>query len=139
MSIESIMTLAVVQVKMDDSLRVIGQFFQDSKIHHIMVVEEKRLIGVISDRDYLKSISPFIGTASELERDTATLHKRAHQIMSRKLITITPEASLEEAARLLLEHKISCLPVVTGDSHIEGIITWRDIIKAMTASSYRAS
>lgn len=93
-------------------------------------MQGKILFGIISDRDLLKAVSPNIGTLSETDRDRATLNKRAHQIMSRNLITVTADTTVEVGARLLLEHRVSCLPVVAADGALEGIVTWRDLLRA---------
>jgi len=115
---------------MDDSLRVISEIFANVRFHHILVVEKNKIFGVISDRDLLNASSPFLNTLSEQSRDVNTLRIKAHQIMSRKLVTVTKEASLEDAIRLLLRKNVSCLPVTSPDGLIEGIVTWKDLIKA---------
>jgi acetoin utilization protein AcuB len=124
------MTKEVVTVDMDTSLKAICGIFNDKKFHHLLVVEDNELCGVISDRDILKASSPFLNTLAEQNRDIVILRKRAHQIMSRKLITITEEASSEDAARLILRENVSCLPVVSSDGKIEGIVTWKDVLNA---------
>jgi acetoin utilization protein AcuB len=124
------MTKKVVTVDMDTSLKVICGIFDDKKFHHLLVVEDNELCGVISDRDLLKASSPFLNTLAEQKRDVVVMKKRAHQIMSRKLITITEEASADDAARLILQENVSCLPVVSLDGKIEGIVTWKDILNA---------
>ncbi len=88
MSIEKIMSKTVVTVEMDDSLKVVKDIFDNTNFHHLLVVESGKLFGVISDRDLLKSLSPDIGTVAETSKDTATLNKRAHQIMTRKPVTL---------------------------------------------------
>ena len=128
--ISKIMITDVVTVDMDTSLKTICALFEKGKFHHLLVVEEERLLGVISDRDVLKAVSPFLDTLAEQARDLSTLKKRAHQIMSRKPITITKDRDLKDAARLMLRENISCLPVVSSDGEIEGIVTWKDILKA---------
>lgn len=130
MNISSIMTKRVVTVEMDDSLRVISEIFANVRFHHILVVEKNKIFGVISDRDLLKATSPFLNTLSEQSRDVNTLRIRVHQIMSRKPITVTKETSLEDAVRLLIRKNISCLPVISPDGRIEGIVTWKDLFKA---------
>ncbi len=130
MKLSSIITEEVVTVDMDASLRTICGIFDERKFHHLLVIEEDELCGVISDRDLLKASSPFLNTHSEQNRDIATLKKRAHQIMSRKPITITKEASAEDAVRLILRENVSCLPVISSDGQIEGIVTWRDLLDA---------
>ncbi len=129
MKISSIMTRRVVTVEMDDSLQIISEIFENVKFHHILVVENQKLVGVISDRDFIKALSPFLDTPAEEERDTTTLNKKAHQIMNRTPITVDAETSIEEASNLLLEKNISCLPVISPQGSVDGIVTWKDILK----------
>ncbi len=128
MKISSIMTRRVVTVEMDDSLQIIREIFENVKFHHILVVDGQKLAGVISDRDLIRALSPFLDTPTEKERDTTTLNKKAHQIMSRTPITIDVETSIEKASNLLLENNISCLPVISPQGSVEGIVTWKDIL-----------
>lgn len=132
--IQSIMSRRVVTVELDDSLEVVKQIFDQMKFHHLLVVDEEgKLCGVISDRDLLRAVSPFIGSLSEQSRDLATLRKRVHQIMSRKPVTLGPEQGLEEATRALLEHRVSCLPIVDRAFRPIGIVSWRDLLKHLKA------
>ena len=131
MNISSIMSSPVVTVELDDDLSVVNEIFSNTKFHHLLVVEEERLIGVLSDRDLLKAISPRIGTAAEEPSDTATLNKKVHQVMTRKPICIRQEDSLYRAVDLFIEHNISCLPVLDKDQLPVGIISWRDLLKAI--------
>ena len=130
MKITEVMTKEVVTVDMDATLKSIYEIFEKKKFHHLLVIEEDVLRGVISDRDVLKAVSPFLNTLAEQDRDLFTLKKRAHQIMSRKPVTITQETNSEDAARKMLSENISCLPVVSPDGKIEGIVTWKDLLKA---------
>ncbi|KPK14293.1 MAG: hypothetical protein AMK69_29165 [Nitrospira bacterium SG8_3] len=113
MNVESIMTRKVVV-----------------KLHHLLVVGNQGLLGVISDRDLLKALSPFVGALDEHPRDLAILNKKAHQIMSREPVAVDKETSVEEAANLLLSENVSCLPVTSPEGDVEGILTWKDIFKA---------
>jgi acetoin utilization protein AcuB len=103
----------------------------------LLVVEDGKLVGVISDRDVLKVSSPFLNTVCETLRDSAVLKKRVHQIMTRKPVTISSGASLEEAVRLLLRKSVSCLPVLSSSGTVEGIVTWKDLIKTYMAERQR--
>lgn len=128
-TVKSIMSKKVVSITMDDSLAKARELFLEFHFHHLLVLESGRLVGVISDRDLLKAISPYIGSLSELERDRATLNKRAHQIMSRNPITVEADETVETASQRLLENRVSCLPVVTQDGTVHGIVSWRDLLK----------
>ena len=132
----------VVTVEMDDTLAEIRKIFQQVKFHHLLVVSGGKLLGVISDRDFLQAVSPNLGTLSEKTSDLATLQKRAHQIMTHHPITVLPDMGVADAAQLLLAKDISCLPVVSEENEIRGIVTWKDLIKALLdnrsdASSFR--
>lgn len=129
MSVSSIMTHKVVTVEMDDTLLTIRMIFQHVKFHHLVVVDNRKPVGVISDRDFLKAVSPFLGKIIETTRDLDTLKKRAHQIMTRNPVTVYPETSIESAADLLLEKNISCLPVISSQGDIVGMVTWKDILQ----------
>ncbi len=131
LTVEAIMSTHVVTVTMDDSLATIRRLFQEHQFHHLLVVERGELVGIISDRDLLKAISPNIGTLSETDRDRATLNKRAHHIMTRKPVTVQTTTPIETAAALMLEKNVSCLPVTSGNQGLEGILTWRDILRAL--------
>lgn len=123
------MTHKVVTVEMDDTLLTIRMIFQHVKFHHLVVVDNRKPVGVISDRDFLKAVSPFLGKIIETTRDLDTLKKRAHQIMTRNPVTVYPETSIESAADLLLEKNISCLPVISSQGDIVGMVTWKDILQ----------
>lgn len=131
MTISELMTTAVVTVTMDDTLEIARALFEKHGFHHLLVVEDKELFGVVSDRDLLKALSPRVGTQVETTRDRATLQKKIHQVMTRKLTTLGPDASVYEAMRLFADHKISCLPVVDSNQQPLGIVSWRDIQRAM--------
>ncbi len=130
MNVGSIMTKKVMTIGQYDSLKIIREIFNHVKFHHLLVVEKRKVLGVISDRDLLKALSPFLGTPSEHTRDLTVLKRRAHQIMTRKLITADRETSVGKAANLLLENNVSCLPVVSAAGELEGIVTWKDIFRA---------
>ena len=133
MKVDSLMTRNLVTVELDDTLRTVREIFSHAKFHHLLVVEEGRLYGVISDRDLLKAISPRIATASETEKDRATLNKKVHQIMTRKPVVVKPVDSIHDAIELINNHGVSCLPVVDDDNRPVGVLTWRDIFRALGA------
>ena len=129
MKIESIMTTGIVTIKMDDTLRVARAIFTRTKFHHLLVVEDEVLYGVLSDRDLLKSISPNIDTVSETVKDDATLNKKVHQIMTRKPVTLNAGAGVEDVVEVFNTHLVSCIPVVDDGNHPVGIVSWRDVLK----------
>jgi acetoin utilization protein AcuB len=120
-----------IAVTMDDTLATVRDIFEEHKFHHVLVVENQQLVGIVSDRDLLKSVSPNLGRLSESAKDLATLNKRVHQIMTRKPVVLRADAELRDAIRLFNTHRISCIPVVDQNDRPIGIVSWRDVLKAI--------
>jgi acetoin utilization protein AcuB len=129
------MTNKIVTVELDDSLAMVKEIFDNLKFHHLLVVESDKLVGVVSDRDLLKALSPNLGTISATLNDEATLNKRVHHIMTRKLVTLYPDAAISDAVNLFNTHKISCIPIVDNAFRPLGIVSWRDLLKAVAGDT----
>lgn len=111
----------------DTSLMEIRQLLHQRGFRHLLVVDEDSLVGVISDRDVLRTLSPFLDTRRETPRDVRTLAKHASDLMRENPITIAPDASVQDANSLLLDNAISSLPVV-DDGTLVGIVTTKDLL-----------
>jgi acetoin utilization protein AcuB len=131
MLVKDIMTRKVISVEFDDRLERVKEIFHNLLIHHLLVVEDGELFGVLSDRDLWKALSPNLGTSMETPKDRATLNKHVHQIMSRQPISLGPEAPVLEAIRIFNEHTISCIPIVGPDRKPVGVVSWRDIMRCV--------
>ncbi|HEY8095947.1 MAG TPA: CBS domain-containing protein, partial [Methylobacter sp.] len=131
MIVADIMTTNPVTINMDTELSLIKEIFDHVYFHHLLVEDasDNTFVGVISDRDLLSALSPYIRTAAETLRDKETLTKHAHQIMSRQIDTVTPTTDCNIAVQKMLDADISCLPVVGDDKVILGIVTWKDFLK----------
>ena len=74
MRLGEIMTRQVITIGMDDTIAAIQRIFERVRFHHLIVVsEDDEVVGVISDRDLLKELSPYLNTPSEQSRDLSTL------------------------------------------------------------------
>jgi acetoin utilization protein AcuB len=134
--VQNIMSSRVVTVELDDSLEAVKEIFDSTRFHHLLVVGQgKKLEGVVSDRDLLRALSPFLGSLSENARDVATLRKHVHQIMTRNPVTLPPEASVESAIDAMLAHPISCVPIVDPKFKPVGIVSWRDVLRNLRQQS----
>jgi acetoin utilization protein AcuB len=131
MRIDLMMSKDLVTVSPDDTLGEVREIFDTHRFHHLLVVEHGKVIGVISDRDLLKNLSPFVGKFTERAQDAFTLHRKVHQVMSRSVITVRPDTDIAQATRMMLDHGVSCLPVLDEHQHPIGLVTWRDLLKAV--------
>ena len=129
MLVNQIMSQNLHTVNPDDNLALLSKTFNDVSYHHLPVVDaDNTLLGIISDRDVTRNISPFIGTDSERDCDRELLKKTAADIMSSDPISVAETSRIETASILLLENNFSCLPVVDDEGKIEGLLTWKDIL-----------
>lgn len=101
-------------------------------VHHLLVYNDRRLVAVLSDRDLLAHLSPKLGTLSEKRSDTSTLLRRVFQAASYQPVTIPAGASVTAAAGIILRHRISCLPVTNARGRVIGVVTSRDLLKALS-------
>ncbi|MGQ7848444.1 CBS domain-containing protein [Granulosicoccus sp. 3-233] len=131
MNIKEIMTERVVTVEMDDPLSIVKEVFDNCQFHHLLVVNHEILSGVVSDRDLLRVISPYLGTLAENRRDTQTLSQRVHKIMTRKPVTLDVTASVADAIDVFNTERISCIPIVDDAGKPIGIVSWRDVMKVL--------
>ncbi len=128
--VRDIMTTPVHTVDMDDSILHVKRLFEREGCHHAIITKHRQAHGVVSDRDLLKVLSPFVGSKTmERSQDLNTLKKRVHQIMSRDLVTIKPDEAIAATAEKMLQERVSCLPVLDDNGTILGIVTVRDFLK----------
>jgi len=124
------MTRKVYTVKTDDKISEAIRLIKEKGIKHIPVVEDEKLKGLISDRD-IRDFSPSKATSLDIYELHYLLAKtRVTEVMKGKVFTTTSETPIEEAAMVLYDKNIGCLPVVDGGK-LSGIISDRDIFRAL--------
>lgn len=130
MLVQDVMSRHVITIDMDRTLEDVRRVFEAAPFHHLVVMEDRQVVGVVSDRDLLENLSPFLGKMAERSQDVASMNRRAHQIMTRHPRTVAPESSVADAGGLMLRERISCLPVVDDAGALVGILTLRDVARA---------
>ena len=124
------MTKKIFIVSPEDYLSEAIVLMREQRIKHLPVLKNGKLKGIISDRD-IKEYSPSKATSLDIHELHYILAKtKIKQIMKTKVVFTTPDAPIEEAAMVLLDENIGCLPVVDGGT-VVGIISDKDIFRAM--------
>jgi CBS domain-containing protein len=107
-----------------------NRLMKECNIRRLPVVEKGNLVGIVTLGD-IREASPSAATALSIyELNYLLARLTVGEIMTRDPITISPDTSIEAAARLMLEHKIGSLPVV-ADAKLVGIITESDIFRLL--------
>lgn len=130
MLVRTYMTHDPVTVSPDDSFPDAMHIIRKYDIRHIPVLKNDRLVGIIVESDLLSN-QPSPATSLSVHEIYSLLEKlRINQIMTRPVITVEGNCPMEEAARIMVENSISCLPVMEGETLV-GIITETDIFKVL--------
>ncbi len=126
------MTKKVVSISPDVSILDAMEVMRVSQVRRLPVVEGEILVGIVTDRD-LNSAAPSIAsTLSKYEANYLLTKMKISEIMTKKLFTITPNATIEEVALIMYKNKIGGVPVVEeGSNKLAGIITETDIFKIL--------
>lgn len=131
MKIKAFMSKRIVSLDIDRTLLDVKHIFERTSFHHLLITQHDRLVGIVSDRDYLKTMNPKIDTINETSADREVLKRHVNVIMSHKVISLKPDNDFFDAVALFNEHKISCIPIINDDNRIQGIVSWRDMMKVL--------
>jgi CBS domain-containing membrane protein len=113
----------------NDRLGIADKVMKDERIRHLPVIDEDGLVcAVVSQRDLFRgALLRSLGYGSSAE-DRLLNQIMVKEAMSNNLYTTTPDTPIEDAARLMLDHKVGCLPVIK-DEKLVGILTESDLVR----------
>lgn len=131
MYVKDNMTKNPYTVSLDQSVSQVLDIMSASKVHRLPVVDKSsKLLGLITE-SLIASATPSTSSSLSVYEINYLLNKLSiKDIMVSNVITISPDALLEEAATLMLKNDIGCLPVVDDKKCVVGIITHNDIFDA---------
>jgi CBS domain-containing protein len=119
-SVADFMTKDLVTVRESDDVALAESLLRLGGIRHLPVVRSRKLVGILTHRDILRS--GVSGQAAARELTVA-------EVMTPKPTAIRPALALALAARLMLERKYGCLPVCEDDGTLVGIVTEADFVR----------
>ncbi|MEW6265961.1 MAG: CBS and ACT domain-containing protein [Thermodesulfobacteriota bacterium] len=133
MLVKEWMTKNPITAEEDTSLMEVSQLMREKKIRRMPILSKKgQLVGIVTDRD-IKAASPSKATTLDVHELYYLLSKiKIKDIMSKKPVTISPEDTVMRAAVLMLEKKISGLPVLDEKEKLVGILSQGDVFRVLT-------
>ncbi|MDY6988854.1 MAG: CBS and ACT domain-containing protein [Thermodesulfobacteriota bacterium] len=132
MLVQGWMTTDVMTIDEGTSMMKASIIMKEKKIRCLPVVDKKgKVMGIVSDRD-LKDAAPSKATTLDVyELNYLLSSMKIGDIMTKNLVFVRPDETVEFAALLMLENKISSLPVINDKHNLVGIITQTDIFKVL--------
>jgi CBS domain-containing protein len=128
--VRDLMTSEVTVLLEGETMDLADTLMRAERIRHLPVIDTKgRLCGLVTHRDLLRVSVSEVADLSPAERRELLQAIPVKSIMQRDLYTISPDASLRQAAKALLERKFGCLPVVDEQKKLVGIVTEADFVK----------
>jgi len=124
------MSQPVHTIRSDERLDAARKALELFGVHHMLVENSGRIVGIVSDRDVLRNLSPYADGISSQTRDEATLRRPIYSIATYDLVTVELDTSLAEATALMLARRISCLPVRGQQGNVVGVVTKTDLLEA---------
>ncbi len=131
-TVGQIMTTPVITVAPNDTMDKVQAIFRKNNIHHLPVVDDGQVVGMISNTDYMRLLHGFtlFKTEKSEEYNDAILRSLlANEVMTRQIAVLNPDDSLEMAAGYFRENLFHALPIVDEKTQkLVGIVTTYDLI-----------
>lgn len=128
MKVRDLMTKDVETVGRNDELTLADDIMKGKRVRHLPVMEEGRLVGILTQRDlFHAAMSNALGFGEKARKEflTTVVVKEA---MTDEVVTIEPDADVKDAARKMLEHKVGCLPVL-DEGKLVGLLSETDLLR----------
>jgi acetoin utilization protein AcuB len=129
MLVRDIMTRKVITVDPDTPMLDARQRMAEARIRHLVVIENARVVGIVTDRDIRLNLPSPATSLSVWEMNFLLAKLTVRGVMSQSVIMIGSNRPAAEAARIMVDGKIGALPVV-DDGGLAGIVTESDFVRA---------
>jgi acetoin utilization protein AcuB len=131
MRVRDVMTARPITVGRETPMLEARQRMFAERIRHLVVVEEDaRVVGIVTDRDIRLNLPSPATSLSVWEINFLLARLTVGAVMTAAVLVVEPDRPIAEAARLLIDHKISALPVIEG-GRLVGILTESDFVRAL--------
>ncbi|MFO0793451.1 MAG: CBS domain-containing protein [Candidatus Brocadiaceae bacterium] len=128
MLVKDVMKTQLVTLNVDSKLGFANDIMYLGRIRHLPVVKGDILVGILTQRDlYRSSLTSILTNWKENKEFLDSI--RVSEVMSKNVVTINPDATIEEAAQVMIDKKVGCLPVVKEKDKLIGLITETDVLQ----------
>ncbi len=129
--VREVMSQPAIVIEWGESILDASALMEAQQVRRLPVVDDENIIiGIVSSGDVREAISVY-STASPYAPDQDEILLGVDEVMTTPALTVTPDATLLEVVRFLVEHKVSGIPVVDAGDHPLGMITESDIFRLL--------
>jgi len=127
-NVRKIMMGSPVTLTPDDTLDLANNVISLGRIRHIPVVEKGKLVGLLSERDLIGAAANRIFGLNQKSKSALLKTESVKSIMKKRLVTVTPDTPIKDAARLMADKKIGCVPVISAGALV-GLVTTTNVLR----------
>ena len=131
MNVKHFMTKEVITVSKDTRVTDAVDIMERNNFHRLPVVENEKYIGLVTDEEIAENSPSSVTSLSIYEMNYLFDKVSVGEIMIKQTITISPDTLVEEAATLMNDNNVTVLPVLDEENQVVGILTYKDIFKAL--------
>ena len=131
MNVKHFMTKEVITVSKDTRVTDAVDIMERNNFHRLPVVENEKYIGLVTDEEIAENSPSSVTSLSIYEMNYLFDKVSVGEIMIKQTITISPDTLVEEAATLMNDKNVTVLPVLDEENQVVGILTYKDIFKAL--------
>ncbi len=132
-TVAALMSRSLITISPDAHLWQARATMSSHGVHHLVVRDRGKIVGIVSDRDIAHRLSPATARGVATRHEEEAMQRRVLQVAHFDVVTIPGTATVEDAAALILERNISALPVVDESGEYVGIVTSRDLLRGLLA------
>ncbi len=126
-----VMTHPAICVEPETQLPAARLLMTEQAIRRLPVVDDGRLVGILTLGDVRGAWASEVSTLNRSELDYLMYQVKVERVMTREPITVSPDTPLMEAARLMIDHKIGGLPVLSDTGQVVGVVTESDVFRTL--------
>ncbi|MDQ1273252.1 MAG: hypothetical protein QG591_1882 [Planctomycetota bacterium] len=128
MLVKDVMKTQLVTLNADSKLGFANDIMYLGRIRHLPVVKGENVVGILTQRDlYRSSLTSILTNWKENKEFLDSI--KVSEVMTKNVVTVAPDATIEEAAQIMIDKKVGALPVVRDKNTLVGLITETDVLQ----------
>jgi CBS domain-containing protein len=134
LTVQAWMTKPVITIPPNTPINAAHHLMEEKRVRRLVVMAGDEMLGLITKGDIREAKPSDATTLSIWELNYLLAQLTVDKVMTRAVLTVHPEDPISKVAQIMLDHKISGLPVLDDDQHVVGIITESDIFRMLIAN-----